>query len=155
MLTWHDFSLAESKLAAFGTQRLIGQVAYLATLRPDGSPRLHPISPIIGQGHLFVYMEPTSPKGHDLQRDARYALHCSVEDNNGGQGEFSVSGRAYLTNDPAMRALAFQAGRALGHSPQERYVVYEFGVEEAFSTIYEDTGPVRKRWTAAVNEKGS
>ncbi len=58
----------------FGAERLNGKVAYLATVRKDGSPRVHPMTPIIGQGHLFVFMEPTSPKGHDLQRDGRYAI---------------------------------------------------------------------------------
>jgi len=56
------------------------RVAYLGTTRTDGSPRVHPVSPFIGAGCLFVYMEPTSPKAADLRRDARYALHCGVED---------------------------------------------------------------------------
>ncbi|MGH2405330.1 MAG: pyridoxamine 5'-phosphate oxidase family protein, partial [bacterium] len=52
-------------------------MAYLATLRGDGAPRVHPVTPIVGEGRLFLFMEPTSPKGHDLRRDGRYALHSS------------------------------------------------------------------------------
>jgi hypothetical protein len=54
------------ELAAYGAARLLdSEVAYLATVRKDGSPRVHPATPIIGQGRLFVFREPTSPKGHD------------------------------------------------------------------------------------------
>ncbi|MCA1555037.1 MAG: pyridoxamine 5'-phosphate oxidase family protein, partial [Chloroflexi bacterium] len=77
MKHWANFAAAAPELAAFGAQRLHGSVAYLATIRPDGAPRVHPVTPIIGEGHLFVFMEPTSPKGKDLQRDNRYALHCA------------------------------------------------------------------------------
>ena len=47
-------------------------------------PRVHPVTPIVGSGKLFVFMEPTSPKGKDLMRDGRYALHCGIEGNNEG-----------------------------------------------------------------------
>ncbi|MEJ2561020.1 MAG: pyridoxamine 5'-phosphate oxidase family protein [Anaerolineae bacterium] len=74
---WEILEESNPELAAFGAERLNGKVSYLATIRKDGSPRVHPMTPIIGQGHLFVFMEPTSPKGHDLRRDERYAIHCS------------------------------------------------------------------------------
>ncbi|MBI5028939.1 MAG: pyridoxamine 5'-phosphate oxidase family protein [Chloroflexi bacterium] len=96
----------QPELAAFGAERLHRQVAYLATVRKDGSPRAHPVTLIIGQGHLFLFMEPTSPKGHDLQRDGRYTIHCSVSDNSGASGEFIITGHAHLFNDSELRALA-------------------------------------------------
>jgi hypothetical protein len=77
-MSWKTFEAQHPELAALGAERLNGKVAYRATLREDGAPRVHPITPIIGHGQLFVFMEPTSPKGHDLQRDGRYAIHCSV-----------------------------------------------------------------------------
>ena len=107
-MTWKLLQDQQPELAAFGAQRLNGAVAYLATIRKDGSPRVHPMTPIIGQGHLFVFMEPTSPKGHDLQRDGRYAIHCSVTDTSGSSGEFILTGRARLIDDPALRALAIE-----------------------------------------------
>src|SRR3982751_3616560 len=107
-MSWKSLEDQQPELAAFGAERLNGKVAYLATIRKDGSPRVHPVTPIIGQGHLFVFMEPTSPKGHDLQRDGRYALHCSVSDSSGASGEFFVSGRAKLVENAELRALAVQ-----------------------------------------------
>ena len=105
-MTWKILAEQQPELAAFGAERLNGRVAYLATIRKDGSPRVHPMTPIIGQGHLFVFMEPTSPKGHDLQRDGRYAIHCAVSDNSGASGEFSITGHAHLIDDAELRALA-------------------------------------------------
>jgi len=87
-MSWKYLAGQQPELAAFGVERLNGRVAYLATVRKDGSPRLHPMTPIFGQGHLLVFMEPTSSKGHDLQRDGRYAIHCSVSDTS---GEFIMS----------------------------------------------------------------
>src|SRR5687768_7407087 len=106
IMSWKTLEEKHPDLAAFGAERLHGTVAYLATLRKDGSPRVHPVTPIIGAGHFFVFMEPTSPKGHDLRRDGRYAIHCSVSDTSGASGEFIVSGRAQFIDDPEVRALA-------------------------------------------------
>jgi hypothetical protein len=60
--TWLQFTKAMPDLASFGKQRLEGRIAYLATVRPDGSPRVHPVSPFLSRNDLFVYMEPTAPK---------------------------------------------------------------------------------------------
>jgi Pyridoxamine 5'-phosphate oxidase len=148
MPTWQDFATAAPELAEFAFERLNRRPAYLATLQADGAPRVHPISPFVGQGHLFVYMQPTSPKARDLVRDSRYSLHCAVEDHDGGAGELAVSGRARLVPDPDERALVFAAARSLGHSPQERYVVFELEVERVLTTTYAAGKTVRRRWLA-------
>lgn len=142
-MSWQSLEDQQPELAAFGGERLNGQVAYLATVRKDGSPRVHPMTPIIGQGHLFVFMEPTSPKGHDLQRDGRYAIHCSVSDNSGASGEFIITGHAYLIRDPELRALA---ARLASYTPADRYILFEFDIETAASTIYPSDRPVRQSW---------
>jgi hypothetical protein len=142
-MSWKYLEEQQPELAAFGMERLNGRVAYLATVRKDGSPRLHPMTPIIGQGHLFVFMEPTSPKGHDLQRDGRYAIHCAVSDTSGTSGEFVITGRAHLIDDPGKRPLAVSLSP---YAPAERYILFEFDVESAASTIYPEDQPVRQLW---------
>ena len=142
-MSWKSLEDQQPELAAFGAERLHGKVAYLATVRKDGSPRVHPTTPIIGQGHLFIFMEPTSPKGYDLRRDQRYALHCAVSDNSGTSGEFVVTGRARFIDNPEQRALAV---RLATYTPAERYVLFEFDIETARSTTYPDDGPVRRQW---------
>ncbi len=142
-MTWKSLEEQQPELAAFGCERLNGKVAYLATVRKDGAPRLHPMTPIIGQGHFFVFMEPTSPKGHDLQRDGRYAIHCAVSDNSGASGEFSITGRAHLVDDAELRALAVSLA---SYEPADRYILFEFNIESAASTIYPDDRPARQFW---------
>lgn len=146
-MSWQLLEDQQPELAAFGVERLNGKVAYLATVRKDGSPRVHPMTPIIGQGRLFVFMEPTSPKGHDLQRDGRYAIHGAVSDNGGASGEFFVTGRAHLVNDPDLRALATQLS---SYVPAERYILFEFDVASAGSTVYTDQGTDRQFWKRAA-----
>lgn len=146
MPTWQTFETQSPELAAFGKQRFSSGVAYLGTLRADGGPRVHPVTPIIGE-QLFLFMEPTSPKRLDLVRDPRYTLHCAVEDSSGGKGEFYVRGRASLSNDPAERA---QAVRASSYAPADRYILFVFSVEYAFMNQYIDGTPTPRRWQASI-----
>ena len=144
MATWKEFAQQAPELAAYGVTRFKSEVAYFATVREDGSPRVHPVTPIVGD-RLFLFMEPTSPKGRELERDGRYALHCSVENSSGGNGEFWVRGRASRTQGPADRA---DATAASPYTPAERYIVFVLSVEEAFMKQY---GPpaTTQRWRAA------
>lgn len=146
MFNWLQFEQAELDLAAFGRERLSSRVAYLATIRADGGPRVHPVTPIIGGGHLYVYMEPTSPKGRDLQRDPRYALHCSVENWEGGGGEFVIHGQALPITDPQIRA---EYDSYASYKPKERYILFELLLERVLATTYLDGAPVRRRWPQA------
>jgi hypothetical protein len=61
MACWEEFAQRAPELAAFRKARFQGGVVYLGTLRADGSPRVHPVTSIIGE-QLFLFMEPTSPK---------------------------------------------------------------------------------------------
>lgn len=142
MASWSAFAQQAPELAAFGKTRLQSGVAYLGTVRPDGGPRVHPVTPIIGE-QLYLFMEPTSPKGKDLQRDARYTLHCSVEDSSGVGGEFYVRGRGTFSDDPLVREQAVQAA---SYTPQDRYIVFVFTVEFAFMNSYETGKPNPQRW---------
>jgi hypothetical protein len=61
MLTWAEFRLARPDLAAEGHRLLynfgIG-LGFLATVRPDGGPRVHPICPILTDDHLYGLIVP-------------------------------------------------------------------------------------------------
>lgn len=144
-MTWQALEDGSKELADFGRERFSSRVAYLATIRKDGSPRVHPVTPIIGAGHLFLFMEPTSPKGFDLRRDPRYAMHAGVEDDSGGGGEFFITGDATLIEDPAVRAIAIEAA---SYAPAERYILFELAIAGAFSNVFTAEGPpIRQRWS--------
>ncbi len=144
MTSWKEFTRQAPALAEFGKNRFQSGVAYLGTVRTDGSPRVHPVTPIIGE-QLFLFMDPTSPKGKDLQHDGRYTLHCAVEDSNGGGGEFYVRGHASLASDPSVRE---QAVRVSSYAPQEQYILFVLSVEFAFMNTYDNGKPTPRRWQA-------
>ena len=145
---WSAFRAAAPALEEIGRARLHGRTCYLATSRrSDGAPRVHPVTPDVSAGRLFVFMEPTSPKGHDLRVDPRFALHCGVEDNAGGEGEFFVTGTAEFTEDAELRAEAVQAA---SYAPAERYILFHLRLDQATLRRYEDGGPVHLRWTVGA-----
>jgi hypothetical protein len=134
-LSWQALEDGNKELAEFGIERFASQVAYLATIQKDGSPRVHPVTPILGEGHLFVGMGSDSPKGYDLERNGRYAMHCSVADDDGGEGEFLISGRATITDDPELRAIAKEFS---SYTVLDRHSVYELTVDSAILAGFTD-----------------
>jgi hypothetical protein len=144
MRGWKELQEQASELAEFGAERLKNKVAYLATVAKEERPRVHPVAVILGEGYLFVFMEPTSPKAHDLRKNGRFALHSSVTDTSGSNGEFTADGRASLVSDPQLRATA---ARLSWYKPKESFILFTLFVETAMGTIYSNGKAVRKRWT--------
>jgi hypothetical protein len=146
MMTWGEFAGAEPELAAFGADLLLKPPAYLATVRRDGSPRVHPVTPVITETGLFVFMEPTSPKGRDLRERERYSLHNGVPDTDGSGGEFFVTGTGSPVDDVAVRAGAVGAA---SYDPSDRYVLFELRLGKAHCNGYGDVDlPEHRRWQA-------
>src|SRR5689334_7962563 len=104
MKTWREFCDAEPDMAKAG-QSLLYQVgvglAFLATARPDGRPRLHPMCPLLDGDGLYAFIVP-SPKQRDLQRDCTYAMHSFPCDDN--EDAFMVTGTAAVVADAGLRA---------------------------------------------------
>jgi hypothetical protein len=80
MITWTEFERQQPALADAGRRQLyqwgIG-LAFLATIRPDGGPRVHPVCPVISPAGLHLLIK-AGPKQLDLRRDGRYALHSEA-----------------------------------------------------------------------------
>jgi pyridoxamine 5'-phosphate oxidase-like protein len=150
LLTWDQFEKSEPEMARFGAERMKERVMYVGTVRKDGYPRVHPFTPFVSSGRLFAFMEPTSPKAHDLQRDGRYVIHSLVKDSNGSDGEFSITGRARLVLDQETRSVAAQG---CPYTPADRYVCFEFFLEECLTNHYVDGNPQFSRWKEPVNSK--
>ncbi len=145
-MSWGHFDKSAPDMANDGAKLLAGKIAFLATIKADGSPRIHPVRPFIGAGYLFIFIDQASPKGDDLRREGRFALHCSVSETNGPSGEFVVTGSARAVTDPQVRE---QAIAIVGHAVSSRYNLFEFLVESALSIKYDaDRNPERRRWVA-------
>jgi hypothetical protein len=102
--TWNEFAALRPDLADPG-RALLYQVGvglgYLATTRPDGGPRVHPMCPVMTERGAFAFIVP-SPKQGDLRRDGRYALHSfPCEDN---EDAFYCAGRVRPVEDALIRA---------------------------------------------------
>jgi hypothetical protein len=144
MATWGEFEIAEPEMASFARERVAGRVAYQATLRLDGAPRVHPVSPWFATGLLCVSFRETSPKVAEVSRDSRYALHSAQpwDDHEGEHGEFMV--RGWLEQiSPVHPAVTQRPG-----DPPADLVHYACSVEEAVATDYPDGLPRYRRWQA-------
>jgi hypothetical protein len=162
MKTWNEFAALRPDLAEPG-RALLYQVgvglAYLATTRPDGGPRVHPMCPVITARGAFAFIVP-SPKQRDLVRDGRYALHSfPCEDN---EDAFSCTGRVRPVGDEALRTElgeVFVAERArLGvPMPAADDALFEFLLEGCLltrTTGHGDPQPAHQVWRAATDSSG-
>jgi hypothetical protein len=99
MASWPEFAAAQPRLAS-AVRALVHQygpgLGYLATVRADGGPRVHPVSPVITDEGLFCFVI-DSPKRRDLERDGRYALHSYPPEDS--DDEAYVCGRASRVTD--------------------------------------------------------
>lgn len=128
MASWSQFSAADPGLAE-AIRGLIEQYGpgfgYLATVRPDGGPRVHPVSPVITEEGLFCFVV-DSPKRRDLERDGRYALHSlPAEDSD---DEAYLAGRAHPVTDLARIDRLARRHRA---APDVDWRLFELGVDVA------------------------
>jgi hypothetical protein len=154
MATWSDFEKAAPAMAEAG-RKLIYQfgpgLGYLATVRKDGGPRLHPFCPVIHDGGLYGLIGP-SPKRFDLLRDGRYAIHSfSAADSD---DEFYVTGRARRIDDPSLRAAILSTYLSTGATSSGDEIFFEFLIERALLATYKPRGepqnwpPTYKKWAA-------
>ncbi|MBI4101303.1 pyridoxamine 5'-phosphate oxidase [Candidatus Microgenomates bacterium] len=100
---WGQLKAKRPDLADAGREMLYQYglgLAFLATVRSDGGPRLHPISPMLTEEGLYAFIVP-SPKCDDLLRDGRFALHSYAKDNN--EDAFYITGSAVSVSDTLLR----------------------------------------------------
>lgn len=150
MAGWNDLHREEPEIASAGVRLLTGGPAYLATVRKDGGPRVHPVMPVVAQVGLYVFVVNLGWKYHDLVREGRYALH-SAPPPEGGE-EFYVTGPASESKDPEERAMVRAAcdGRLCGHDFE---ALFQFDVERALHTQWANWGtaeawPTFRKWAA-------
>jgi len=136
MVTWSEFENDAPDMAEAGKKLLyqygVG-LGFLATLRKDGAPRLHPICPTVVEGRLYALIGPT-PKRADLKRDGRYALHTfpatEVDD------EFLVMGRAKFIDDPQIADKVRTDLTSRGMTSTNDEIPFEFGIERVMHAKY-------------------
>jgi hypothetical protein len=144
--TWEGLERDAPELATAGLSlwRRYGMM-YLATVRADGSPRVHPVSPVLTEGRVFVAIPETSPKLRDLRRDPRSVLHCLP-----GERDEEFAMRCEARDGSGFR---LQIEQAAAHTIRPSDQLLEFDIQRVHHGWWEnvgqpDTYPVRRRWPA-------
>ncbi|MEX2031352.1 MAG: pyridoxamine 5'-phosphate oxidase family protein [Dehalococcoidia bacterium] len=122
-------------------------VAHLATVRRDGSPRIHPVCPHVASGRLYVIVGDESPKRFDLANDTRFALHAIDIGEPGpdfDEFEFSLTGRARRV--PLSEVATWTAVREVCfyEFPDEHWL-FELEIESALSATWDPIGAPGRR----------
>ena len=151
MVSWKQFTDSDPALAAKGESLLfqfgVG-LAFLATIRADGAPRLHPLCPVRSGEGLYVLIAPESPKKWDLLRDGRYALQTFPEARKDSD-EFYFSGTAQPIGDPVIKDAVLKDAK---HFASAEEALFELLIDRAMHTIWEGFGtpefrPVHMKWS--------
>ena len=113
VISWGAFTAQQPELARAGAGLLyhfgVG-LAFLATVRADGGPRLHPVCPLLTETGLYAFIIP-SPKRRNLHRAGRYAMHSFHREDN--EDAFYLSGAAsYVSHSQLQDRLARQFANA-------------------------------------------
>ena len=156
MKSWSEFNTEEPELAEIGRHLLcrsrahIG-LAFLATLRKDGAPRLHPVSLVFYMDRLYVLIPPTSPKCADLSRDGRYAMQAFPSPVGAENEEFYLAGRAECIRDLTVRQ-ALVTGTEIHVDESE--VLFELLLDRLMYTRLvnldtPDEHPLHRMWRAS------
>lgn len=104
MARWEAFAAAAPRIAEIFARRhaATGNLCFLGTLRPDGSPRISPMEPRFFEGDLWVAGMPHTAKFADLSADPRFTLHTATVDTHVGEGDAKVWGTVRDVRDEAL-----------------------------------------------------
>jgi len=146
VITWTEFAQREPALAAAGRGQIYQHglgLAFLATVRRDGGPRVHPVCPVISPAGLHVLILP-GPKLGDLRRDGRYSLHSEIVAPPHQDDGFAVSGRATERpgKDGTWETVRDQVMTDFGElwPDYDRLALFELSVESCLLTLTEPDG---------------
>jgi len=152
MASWHEFEAANPEMAAAG-RKLLHQfgvgLGYLATVRPDGGPRIHPFCPILHAPGIYGLIG-HSPKQRDLLRNGLYAVHSFPSPER--DDEFYFTGRAHLRASPELAAQVRETMTSTGATSSGDEALFEFDIEHALLAQYKARGeagnwpPLYTKW---------
>jgi len=150
MVTWGQFSEEDPEMAALGHRILHSYgIAYIGTVRPDGGPRVTPISPAIVNDRIYLGVMPDTPKRRDLDRDPRCVVHTLPGPND---SEVCLIARAHRISAEKVEELIATAPDNILFARDT--VIYELDLERVTCTLFEAheehfrPQPTRTAWRA-------
>ena len=154
MATWAEVAAAEPELVRAGERLLQAfTLAFLATVRADGGPRVHPVTITVHDRRLYVFLVHGTPKRRDLLRDPRYALHSFPSFPRGTvesyvDDELVLFGWARPIENAETRAAVAAVHNDTVH---ERDLLFELEVDRAQHKTRRDGTAVYTRWAPGTS----
>lgn len=146
MAGWDEFEREAPEVAAVVREAFTRRVHHmLATVRPDGAPRISGTEVIWARDGLWLGSMWRSPKALDLLRDPRYALHSGSDDPPGWAGDAKIAGRATEVTDPAV---VQDVAGTLAQEPPGPFHLFHLDIDEAITLRLNDAGDamIATRW---------
>ncbi|MDX1435910.1 MAG: pyridoxamine 5'-phosphate oxidase family protein [Anaerolineales bacterium] len=152
MVSWKQFSAASPKLAQLAQAQIFQYgvgLAFLATVRKDGGPRLHPVCPVISRENLYLFILPESPKLADLERNGHYAMQAFPQAKPDSD-ECYITGKAKRIDDPGVFSRVLSDAK---HPADPSEVLFELDIDRVMHTRWEGFGTpeyrsIHEKWTA-------
>jgi hypothetical protein len=143
--SWKDLEREAPRIALEGRRLLYARgdgEAFLATVRDDAAPRLHPINVGIVDGTLYAFIG-RSPKQVDLLEDGRFAIHSHQDP--AQPDELELRGRARRVEDASGRTAA---AKVWFFEPDETYALFAFDLDSAIlgERAADEWPPRYSRW---------
>lgn len=138
-MSWKQFSEVSPVLARLGREQLFQYgvgLAFLATVRKDGAPRLHPVCPVISQERLYIFILSESPKLGDLERNGHYAMQ-SFPQAKPDSDEFYLTGKAKRINDLEVFSRVLDDAK---HPASTNEILFELEIDRVMHTRWEGFG---------------
>jgi hypothetical protein len=149
MVSWKKFSEGFPDLARLGQEQLFQYgvgLAFIATVREAGTPRLHPVCPVISQEKMYVFILPESPKLRDLERTGYYAMQAFPQAKPDSD-EFYLTGKATRINDPEVFSRVLDDAK---HPASPDEILFELELDRVMHTHWEGFGTSEYR---SIHEK--
>ena len=149
MINWTQFAEQEPALAAAGRAQFYQHglgLGFLATVRKDGGPRVHPVCPVISTAGLHLLILP-GPKLADLRRDGRYSLHSETVAPPREDDGFAVTGRVTeITDHGTWEVVRAQVIADFGQlwPEYDKLTLFELSVAGCLLTLTQPDGTFQK-----------
>ena len=139
-VSWGSLVSTDPQLSA-SIRELLHQygrgMAYLATVRKDGAPRVHPVSPIVTDDALYCFVI-ASRKRDDLLRDGRFALHTFPAETSDAEAHLTGRAREVLNV-----SIVDQLARDHSAAPGVDWTLFELLLDSAMLHRHTPGAPAR------------
>lgn len=125
-------------------------LGFLAPVRSDGAPRLHPVCPVISNERLYVFILSDSPKLGVLEDSGHYAMQAFPQAKPDSD-EVYLTGKAIRINDPEVFSRVINDAK---HPASSDEILFELDLDQVMHTRREGYGTpanhsIHEKWRSS------